>query len=245
MYRNKHRQEIKMKIFAISDLHYFKDQRPEDNTRHGQYAVELLKKSIIMANEVVKPDIFLAAGDMIDRPEEPQLLEDLAGLFNDLKMPFLVIPGNHDPAPEIFYRTMPQVPEYLDVKGFRFIPFPYDKETPGWNACREKSEIDKLNRLNKDLPVIMFQHVPVFKPGRVGCFYNYDNVQEIFENCENVVLSISGHWHFGYCPSFSAPFASIAVPSLCEERYAVSTIELAENGEITRFQVDYLNVDGE
>ncbi len=45
---------------------------------------------------------------MINNPEGSNakvLLQELKQLLELLNAPYIVIPGNHDPAPEIFYQT--------------------------------------------------------------------------------------------------------------------------------------------
>ena len=75
----------------------------------------------------------------------------------------------------------------------------------------------------------------------LGAFLRGTDADEIIARMpEKVVLAVSGHWHFGFCPSFSLPFASVAVPSLCEKDFAVSEIELNDSGKMTSFTVRYL-----
>ena len=229
-----------MKIAAIADLHYSKEINPQPE-RCGERAVGLLNKALDMIHNDIKPDILLVAGDLINDAKDLPLLQELAEILRKVEIPCLIIPGNHDPEPEIFYQYMPRPADYLDVNGFRFVSFPYDVETPGWNSYRDPAEIARLEKIGNELPTVIFQHVPLFRKGRVGCAYNYDNADEIIARMpEKVVLAVSGHWHFGFCPSFSLPFASVAVPSLCEKDFAVSEIELNDSGKMTSFTVRYL-----
>lgn len=229
-----------MKIAVISDLHYARSKNLVNPTRCGERAPELLKKAIDFFN-AAHPDVLLLAGDLINDAADAPLLGELAEILKQAEMPWLAIPGNHDPASEVFYRYLPAVPECLEIGGFRIVPFPGDVETPHWNARRTPGDVARLKRLGQgELPLILFQHVPLFVPGTVyGCLYNYDNAEEIIAAAGNTVLSISGHWHFGYCPSFDSPFVSVAVPGLCEKDFPVSLIELGADGKFRSMVMHY------
>ena len=229
-----------MKIGVISDLHYAKSKNVTNPTRCGERAPELLKKAVDFFNDR-RPDVLLVAGDMINDPAEAPLLGELAEILERAAMPYLAIPGNHDPAPEVFYRYLPAVPDYLEIGGFRIVPFPDDYETPHWNARRTPEDVARLKRLGQgEVPLILFQHVPLFVPRTVyGCLYNYDNAEEIIAAAGNTVLSISGHWHFGYCPSFDSPFVTVAVPGLCEKNFPVTLIEIGDDGGFGAMDMHY------
>jgi hypothetical protein len=58
-------------------------------------------------------ELVICAGDCVDDPSHPAVPEDLASLrdrFTATGLPFIMLPGNHDPAPEVFYQTVPRPP---------------------------------------------------------------------------------------------------------------------------------------
>ena len=84
------------------------------------------------------------------------------------------------------------------------------------------------------------QHVPLYAPQTIKCEYNYDNAEEIISACENVVLSISGHEHAGFLPSFRSKFPVVIAPALCEGRFPFAIIELDDNRKIKSYHLEFL-----
>ena len=240
LYKPKREYE-NMKIAIVTDLHYARTENLACPGRKGEKAKELLSLAVERLNSKLLPDLLLVGGDLVNDPNDLDLLQELSGIFRLAKAPAVIIPGNHDPAPEIFYRIFPEVPDILDIKGIRLLAFPRDKQTPGYNACRSKEDLRRLAEAGREKPTILFQHVPLYRKGSINCYYNYDNAEEIFEACGNVVLSISGHEHAGFLPSFAPPFPSLIIPALCEGRHPFAVVELGEDGHLDSFHLEYLS----
>lgn len=229
-----------MKIAVISDLHFSRKPAGPDSGRVGKYADIFLLRAVHRLKTFIRPDLVFIGGDLLDDPEA----EDAAALLHELKktleildMPVIVIPGNHDPAPDEFYKVMPRPPEYLDVCGCRFIPFPNDPQTAGWNARRERPEIERMKRLatGHKGPSVSLQHVPLFPIGTCKCPYNYDNCEEIIAamRTSGVSLSIGCHYHTGFqIPEYEG-VAAVAAPALCEAPFRFLTLVLDEDGKVT------------
>ena len=96
-----------MKIAVITDLHYAKEKNIACPGRAGERAKELLNAAIEKLNTEIKPDILLVGGDLVNNADDAPLLEELAEIFRKLPYPQLIIPGNHDPAPDVFYQFFP------------------------------------------------------------------------------------------------------------------------------------------
>lgn len=106
------------RIAAITDLH-FSRQPLEMSSRKGEWASVLLKRAVARLNRYIKPDVTVILGDLLDDPAAPDavdLLNDLRRVLDDLAMPWLVIPGNHDPEKTVFYSVFDQC-DFLDVNG--------------------------------------------------------------------------------------------------------------------------------
>lgn len=229
-----------MKLAFITDLHYASTKNIYCPERSGELAKQLLEKAVDRLNRSIQPDLLILGGDLVNDPADIALLQELAKVLEKVGCPCFAIPGNHDPEPGIFYQYFSPLPDSLDMGGIRFMAFPEDRQTAGYNACRSSEDLKRIAENSHDLPVVMIQHVPLFKPGTLNCIYNYDNAEEIFAVSGNVTVSLSGHYHSGYSPSDDSPFTTIAVPALCEGKFPFAVMELDQNGKLTSYQLHYL-----
>ena len=230
-----------MKIAVITDLHYAKEKNLACPDRMGEKAKELLSAAATRLNREIKPDILLVGGDLVNNSNDTELLKELDEILQTVQSPKIIIPGNHDPEPERFYQYIQRPPEFLDLDGFRFLAFPNDLQTDGYNARRRPDDLLRMKKLSLEKPTILFQHVPLYKRDTIKCYYNYDNAEEIFESCGNVILSISGHEHTGFQPSFCSPFPVVIAPALCEGKNPFAVIELTAECIIKSYQVQYIS----
>jgi len=223
-----------IKIAVISDLHYSKYPNPGHPERYGMFADILLLRAVHRLNRHIKPDITIIAGDLIADPPESGLLKELAGILALLESPYLVIPGNHDPAPEIFYQDIPRPPEFIDINNFRFIPF-IDPETPERTSLRSREDIARLRKLTADFPgrVVSVQHTPLCLSESELCpsNCNYTNADEILD--VPVFLTLSGHYHKGLPPTQmkNGCFAFIA-SAVSESPFGYFILDIDDNGKI-------------
>ena len=230
-----------VKIAVITDLHYAKEKNLACPDRAGEKAAQLLSEAAIRLNKEIKPDILLVGGDLINTPDDAFLLEELAEIFQTVNCPQIIIPGNHDPNPDIFYQYFQKPPEFMDIAGIRFLAFPEDLQTEGYNARRTPEDLERMKIHCSSVPTILFQHVPFYKRDSIKCHYSYDNAEEIFESCRNVILSISGHEHAGFQPSFRSQFPVVIVPALCEGKNPFAIIELTTEGILKSYQLQYIS----
>ncbi len=211
------------RVAVISDVHFTRERDEETApTRQGWRGKELLTDAVHMVNEEINPDIVLVLGDLVDDGETeagPPLLRELRPAVDLIEAPMLVLPGNHDPAPEEFYRVFEPLPEWMDADGVRFVPF-VDPEAPEFNAWRPPESLARLVEAREEFdgPIVSVQHVPLFRPGACDCPYNYTNAEEILETMQayGAVCAISGHYHRGIAVADAGGFVSISNPALCE-----------------------------
>ena len=230
-----------MKIAVVTDLHYSLTMNVLCPDRAGEKACELLKYALGRITDI-GVDVLLVGGDLVNDPKDTDLLDRLAEIIANAPCPYIVIPGNHDPAPDEFYRHFQKPAEHLDVNGIRIIPFPEDEQTEGYNARRSAESLERQRRLSSGpLPCVTFQHVPLFPNGSMDSPYHYDNADDVYENCcAKMALAISGHDHCGRRPSFHPPFPSIIVPALCQKNYPFAIIELDGNGNLLSYCLHYV-----
>ncbi len=232
-----------MKIAVVTDLHYSLVKNLLCPNREGERACELLEGALERIAEI-GADVLLVGGDLVNAPKDIALLDTLAGILAKSPCPFIAIPGNHDPGPDVFYQHLPKAPECLDVCGIRIIPFPEDAQTEGCNARRSAESLERQRRLSDEaLPCVSFQHVPLFPSGSMDSPYHYDNVDEVYASFgPNMALAVSGHLHTGRKPSFQPPFPSIIVPALAERNYPFAVIELDGGGNLLSYSLHYVCV---
>lgn len=220
-------------IAVVTDLHYASScPLPR---RRGEYADILLARVIHRLNHMIKPDVLLVLGDCLDAPQAPDALERLRTLkevLDRLECPAIVIPGNHDPAPDVFYGVMERPAPVVDIGPVRFLSF-LDREEVGYHARRLPHDLDRMRtaRAGHDGPVVFLQHVPLFPPGLTECPYGYTNAEEIVEIMaqQAITLSIGGHYHGGSGPMRHRGSVYLAVKALCEEPFSFSVISVDED----------------
>lgn len=222
-----------LRIAVISDIHYA--DRCQSPKRKGEWALHLLTEAVRRLNEDVRPDVVAVLGDLIDDPAAPdrlERLEQLRDIIERVDAPYIVLPGNHDPEPNVFYRVMPRPADAVDIKGVRFISF-VDAEEPGWNASRSATDLARMDAARADGhtgPLVMLQHVPVLPPGATSCPYTYTNIDDVISRCDAqaLTLSIGGHHHRGTQPVKRNKTTYLCVKALCEEPFVFTTVDLAE-----------------
>lgn len=229
-----------MKIAVISDIHLSEKIIPGHHCRRGDLGAELLKCAVDQLNNEDHPDILLVAGDLSDSPKTPHLLDICREILETSAAPYIAIPGNHDPAPEVFYRHLPVPPDFYDLGEVRIIPFPFDPQTEGCNAARVPEEMERMKNLAvQSKAAVIFQHVPIFTfhPDLIACPYNYENAGEIIacagEN--HIKLAISGHYHPAFVPYYYQELPSVAVPALCEAPFRYALCEIDGNGDLLSY----------
>jgi histidinol phosphatase-like PHP family hydrolase len=190
-------------------------------------------RAVHRLNRFVRPDLVVVLGDLVNDGASPhadgQFLA-LRRILDLLHMPWIALPGNHDGAPDRFFRYFPIPPEVLDVAGVRCISF-VDPEEPGYNARRLSLDILRMDRVRSDGwkgPVIMLQHVPLFPPGLHACPYNYVNAAEIVGHMESngITLAVGGHYHAGFDRLLCGALCFAAAPALCESPFSYLVLNL-------------------
>ena len=229
---------MSVKIAIITDLHFSNSPVADNSLRKGEFADVFLLRAVHRLNRWIKPDVTFIGGDLINEPTS-QDAEDLLCFIKTtldlLDSETIVIPGNHDPAPEKFYKIFNRPTAVLEINGVKFLPF-CDPEEPGCNARREPQDIDRIRaaRTGFDGQIVSLQHVPLFPPEADCCPFNLTNAEavvKVMDEC-GVTLSLSGHFHPGFAPLKRNNSTYFAVPALCEAPFRFCVIELDDDGSI-------------
>ena len=220
------------KIAVLTDIH-FGDAHPAGSRRRCDIADILVERAVRRLNNLVRPDVVLVLGDLLDAGGASGAGERLQTLKNNLdklNAPYLAIPGNHDQDVDQFYRVFDRPADQVDMSGVRFLPF-IDPGQPGYNAVRLEHDIQRIKaaRSGYNGPIVALQHVCLFPPdmGRLTP-YNYTNAQEIIATLKEagVSLSVSGHHHHGAETVCSDGVTYVTAPGLCEGPFPFITIHL-------------------
>ncbi len=231
---------MSLKLAVAADLHYQKTANWKHPERKGEYAYFFLHRFVKMLMITGWPDAVLIGGDLIDPAGACDhaafgRLQEIAELLKKIPVPVLVLPGNHDPAPEMFYQVFPQPPDYLEIGNARILPFWADPERPGYNSERLPQELERFDRARRNFSgnLVAFQHVPVL-PSGADCPYNYVNHDAVIRKMHETgcVLSVGAHCHRGV-PQFSdGKCTYVTVPALCESPFCYAIIELGDDGTV-------------
>lgn len=233
---------MEVKIAVIADTH--SDNDTAISGRRVEIADILFLRAVHRLNRMIKPDVTLVLGDLIDRgggPGAAEQLQRMGEIVDLLKSPTIAIPGNHDGDPDEFYRFFERPGDFIDIKGIRFVPF-LDPEEPGYNARRTPSDLERMARARTgfDGSIISVQHVPLFPPGMSNCPYNFTNVDEVIQimRKHGICLAVSGHFHPGMDLIRSEGMGFVAAPALCESPFAFLEIAIeGENIEVLRHEL--------
>ncbi len=204
-------------IAVIADLHY---GRTTTADRHGDIADVLLHRAVTHLNDMVRPDITLLMGDILENGDAAGAAAEryrLQNILRDLRGPYIIIPGNHDGDIEAFYRSFNRPPDVVNVAGMRLLPF-IDEDRPALCAERPAEALGRFQKAREGFegPIIALQHVPVFPEGALDCPYNHVDADAIIEAmaAADVQLCVSGHYHPGHPPLQSGPTTLVTAPAM-------------------------------
>jgi len=225
-------------IAVVADIHFGASSSAPK--RRCEISDILLMRTVRRLNELVRPDITLIVGDVIDdgnAPEAEQNLQHIRSILDRLHSPYIAIPGNHDGDPENFYRIFDRPKEIEDVAGLRILSF-LDQEMPGYNAHRNDRDLDRIRaaRIGYAGPLVSLQHVCLCPPEQPVTPYNYTNASEVIGVLKRAggMLSISGHHHQGAEDTKDGDVTFVNAPGLCEAPFHFTVITIDEGQTHTK-----------
>ncbi len=223
-----------MRIAVLADIH-LADGCPLPE-RNADIADILLRRTVHRLNRLIRPDLTLVLGDLINDGERVDAVEKLERLRETLSLlegPAIVLPGNHDLPLDRFHQVFPPPPDWLDVGGVRFLPC-IDAEAPGYNATRRENDLERMRqaRANHAGPIVVLHHVPLFPPGAGDCPYNYTNADAVIAAMREsgIGLALGGHYHRGFELERDG-ITYLCCPALCEAPFTFLEVSL-ENGKM-------------
>ncbi|MBM3237131.1 hypothetical protein FJZ31_12635 [Candidatus Poribacteria bacterium] len=234
---------MKIKLAVISDTHFSSTPGIPIPSRKREFGDIFLNRAVQRINRFIKPDITLLLGDLVDDAQK-QDLEVVKKITDGLQGPRLVIPGNHDGNQEQFFAVFSKLPDYLDIAGYRFVPF-CDADAPDYNATRSEQDLERMKRIRQGYngPIIAIQHVPLFPPGKHECPYNLTNAETALQIMKEADIQwvIAGHYHSGF--KLQNGLFSVATPALCEKPFRF--LEINIDGQETQVIEHQLSLPAE
>lgn len=240
-----------MRIAILSDIHYSSYEQKTCNVRETGVADILLRRAVFRLNRLIKPDLTIVAGDLVNRGEQSYGQHDMQIIAEQLKLlqsPLIVIPGNHDVAPEKFYDFFPRPERIVEFDNIRVVINYNDEERPGYNSWRAPQEVDLISKARQgfDGHIITLQHTPCFPAGTSDCPYNCVNSDEVnaIESANGVLLSISGHHHEGFKAYRAGNNVTyFAAPALCEAPFTMTFVDIDRASGTMQWHIDNLQLD--
>jgi Calcineurin-like phosphoesterase len=227
-----------MRIGFLTDLHY-RSAVPGTSAiarRECRRMGDGLEKAL-GALVAAGADLVICAGDCVDTEDDPRALEDVAQLierFAACGLPWLVVPGNHDPPPEAFYSVAPRPPRRSRVGDCELLTFGddhFDQQTQ--LATRSDADLAWLREtLTTPAPgvalTVVIQHCTLFPehtgPGYRHTYANDAAIRAVLEASSRPVLALSGHDHRGSPLTTHRGVRYLTGRALCEYPYPFAVL---------------------
>lgn len=232
---------MSIKILAITDIHYVSDSLFECpcKERKTNLGLEFLQRVLYRIKRQEKIDAVVLPGDFLDNAELPSASDDFDAIKKEVEktgIPAVFIRGNHDLPGKDFFKKTKGLTNPLIIKNFIIYPFrdEYNEE----NICyRKKEEIEKFEQFCKkhsSKKVVTVQHNTVYPPIEASYPFNFENTDEII-SCylrNNVIASVSGHYHYGLEPISNEGILYLTLPALCESPFSYTLMTFNEKPEV-------------
>ena len=195
-----------LEILVISDLHY-------DAREKGQHAVrdqvthmapELITRCVTRFRRTTEPDLIVLPGDLLEKGDSAgaeENLREIRGRLDRLGIPYIAIPGNHDPEAQRFLRVFETPPGGRIINGYNIFTFfdSYDSDNRCFRNPDDMRRLEEAAGKHPDKPLLVFQHSPVYLPIDSDYPYVIQGADEIIQCYSRlkVLLSVSSHYHHG------------------------------------------------
>ncbi len=221
-----------LNILILTDIHYIgrADHVCAIEDRKANLGLELVER-VLNSVDIGDIDLILLLGDLVDNGNATGAKEDMEALYTVLKAtgkPVIVAPGNHDPNPQVVLDIFNDHEGLHDIDGYQIISF-VDEYNEWDEADRCMSKMERvLSQVDANMPVIVLQHNPIYPHIDSTYPYNLKNADDIikFYKDKGVLLSISGHVHWGISTRLRDDVGYLTCPALCERPYRYTILSL-------------------
>lgn len=224
-------------LLVLSDTHLLEaTQAPlPAPSRKCTLGRELLERAVRDAQRRGGFDAVAVMGDMTEDGTAPGAERDLAALEQTLyemagDVPRLVIPGNHDPDPDVVLSVFDDLPGLHEIGGYRFFTFVdrWDEEDVGRRPPEQMERFRRVAAGSSDSPLIVLQHNPLHPPIEEEYPFILARREEVMDAYSEagVLLSLSAHYHPGQELSESGGVRYWTSPALCESPFRYALIHM-------------------
>lgn len=241
-------------ILVLSDLHYTGPNEAVSALpqRRSELGPVLIEKAVNrLRHKGVSVDLIILLGDLIDNgsgENASENLEYIASVVAELKLPLLVVSGNHDGDPIRYKNCFGCEAGLHKIGGYGFLVF---NDSVGEGDVTTRSDDDlllpaRVAAENPDLPLVVLQHNPVHPEIEDSSYpYMLTNNESVLSGYADagVILSLSGHYHAGQpahkvgemtgteaCLTVNqhsdADMTVYTVPALCEDPFRFAHVTL-------------------
>lgn len=232
--------DVGFRLVVIADLHHVPGATGPNPAcqppRRVDLAAEMLLRAIDDALHRGPVDAIALMGDLLDDGTRAdaqlgaqQLREVVKKALPDT--PLLLVPGNHDGDQDRLLATMGCRAGLHSIGPYRFVVFA-DRYAPGDFCTRGDADRRLLadTAAQEGGPVVVLQHNPMNPPIPSHDYpYMLLNRPEVMAEYRQagVLLSLSGHAHWGQELNFDGAVGYFTCPALCEApyRYAIVTLQ--------------------
>ncbi len=172
---------------------------------------------------VPRPDLVLGTGDLVDNGEPSEYMR-LREIFDDLEIPYYLIPGNHDrraPLLEFFAGHVESGPSgfiQYTIEGHPVRLVALDTLNEGTQdglLCNERlAWLDETLRQAPDRPTLIFMHHPPFETGiwwmDTSGLSGASDLREVIARHPQVARIVCGHIHRPIQVGWGGTLVSIA-----------------------------------
>jgi histidinol phosphatase-like PHP family hydrolase/predicted phosphodiesterase len=216
------------RIVVASDLHY-STQRNSIEKRRSDLSDHFLLKLLKRIDRFMNVDLLILCGDIVDDATNSDDLRVMKAIMDQSDIPYIAIPGNHDPA--TFYDIFPDPGTRVDAHGMRIELF-HDQEVDGYNYVRSDADLDRMRHVRNDGfagPIIALQHVSFMPPG-APTPYNIMNTDDAVMAMETggFTLSIGGHSHTAGDLVSGGSCQYLSIGALCETPHPYHVLDITD-----------------
>ena len=205
---SREKDELTIACLCDPQLGFYTSSRPVQG-----YDADLanLRQAVKQIN-LLKPDIVLVAGDMVQTMEKKSAT-DVNEALRALEIPYILTPGNHDISPPVTQGKIDAYRHYFgpdrvsrEINGFKIISGDSQLWTKGVDPELAKSHNEWFRKEVREassagIPVIVMTHIPPFvkTPDEKDAYFNIPVSlrQELLDFCvdNGVFVYIAGHTH--------------------------------------------------
>jgi len=224
-------------VLVVSDLHYVRlaQHVPTIAKRRSELGRALLRGTFQrLQKEGIAIDLAIVLGDVVDyggAVGAERDLADIARMLQELGVPVLAVPGNHDGDPQRYGAIFGHGPGLFCIRDHGFYVF-RDWIGPGDVTVRPPGAVRmpvQIAAQAPGLPLVALQHNPLHPRIERDYPYMLANAEAAMNAYREagVVLSLSGHYHAGQAAHEVDGVVYYTVPALCEVPFRFAHLHLA------------------